>query len=707
MASTIKEGVVAKHPHGFGFVKTGQVGEEDVYVPAQDLVGVLDGDRVRVELVRRRGRMAGRLVEVVERRRQQVIGTYRHKRRADIVEPLDPTLDAVRVTVGCTPPPKDGEVVKVRLTAWPTEDTLAEGECFEVVGPADDPMHEVLSVAYGHGFNDGFPEEVRAQAAGVPDRVRVEDIAGRRDLRELPLVTIDGADARDFDDAVFAERIPGGGYRLVVAIADVAHYVREGTPLDREALGRGTSVYFPNKVLPMLPEALSNGICSLNPDVDRLCMVADLTMTEAGKTVNTELYEAVMRSHARLTYEEVAVMMGEREGEVRDAHRFWQARHLSPAVELSKKLNARRAERGSIDLDVPESFVTLGEDHLPVRIAPRGRLWAHRLIEEFMLAANEAVAYFFGVRGLPTIYRIHDEPDEAKLAAFVALARAHGFALTTGDDVGPKVLNSLLVKAAGRPEARALNHLLLRSMQQAMYSAENIGHYGLGATHYLHFTSPIRRYPDLMVHRLLKRHFGRAGRTFDGEARERLEEELDRVAVQSSERERAALDAEREVDAYFACLYMRDRVGEAFDAAVTSVVDFGLFVQLKGHFVEGLVKAEHLGSRFDYDAERLRLVYGDGRSFTIGDELRVTCTSVNVARRQIDFEPEGGEAPRPRRRPSEAPPKREAEKRETKKRASRASQKAPKRGGARKKAPRKKAPGRSARGPRKGPKRGR
>jgi ribonuclease R len=653
MAPKTIEGIIKKHRDGFGFLVQPK-GTEDVYLPAEELAGVMDGDRIEVEMVRRRGRSAGRLVRIVERGRRHLVGTYRPQGRQGWVEPSDPALhQSVMVRVACDPAPKSGQKVKVALTEWPTAVTPAKGEVVAVLGDAGDPIHDVLSMAYARGFSDSFPADVMAESEAMPARVGVGDFAARRDLRNLPLVTIDGEDARDFDDAVFVERVPGGGYRLVVAIADVVHYVREGTALDREALSRGTSVYFPHLVLPMLPERLSNGICSLRPDEDRLCMVADLTMTAEGKTVNTEIYEAVMRSHARLTYDEVAAMMAdaglaeapEDAVPIQQKHRFWQARHMKPAVDLSRKLNRRRLQRGTIDFDLPEPYVVLDEGNQPVAIKARERLWPHRLVEEFMLAANEAVAYFFHLHGLPTIYRIHDEPDELKLASFATLARAHGFALSAGDDIPSKKINDFLHSLAGRPEQRTLNQLLLRAMQQAIYSSENIGHYGLAAPHYLHFTSPIRRYPDLMVHRLLKEHWARAGLSRSDDERERAETALERVASQASERERAAVEAEREADDYFACLYMQDKVGETFEANVASVAAFGLFVQLEEAHLQGLVKAESLGRGAEFDEQRMRMVVrGSGRSFSVGDAMTVVCVEVNLARRQITFAPEGVEA---------------------------------------------------------------
>jgi ribonuclease R len=434
----------------------------------------------------------------------------------------------------------------------------------------------------------------------------------------------------------------------VVAIADVSHYVREGTGLDEEALRRATSVYFPNHVLPMLPERLSNGICSLNPGVDRLCMVCDLELDGAGLPVRAELYEAAMRSHARCTYTQVAkVLAGERVPAL-DA----VAPHLRVAGGLAKKLQARRAERGSLDFDLPEAKVVLDENMLPVAVVKRERNDAHRLVEEFMLAANEAVARYFALRKLPTVYRVHGTPNPEKLEVFATLARAQGFPLDVSEGISPKELNSFLRRLEGSRHQRALNSLLLRAMMQAVYSPENIGHFGLAATHYLHFTSPIRRYPDLMVHRLLKEEWARERSLAEAE-REELEQRLGEVASISSERERASMQAERDIDAYFKCLFVQDRVGERFGATVVAVTDFGFFAELDDTAVEGLVRAEGLGTSWDLDPESYRLGFGSGQSFGIGDRVVVELASVNTVARRIDLtlvERVGQAVPPPRKK---------------------------------------------------------
>jgi ribonuclease R len=625
-------GVIHLKAEGYGFISPllGEGGREnDLFVPPQFTKGALDGDVVRARAIRGRdGRLAGEVLEIVERRRQLVLGIYQAKGKAAWVIPHDRNL-AGNIAVPRHGRARDGEMVKVRLHR--DVQGALQGEIVAVLGQPGDPRFEILASAYAEGFADEFDPATLIAAQSVPDHVTPDEIAGRRDLRHLPLVTIDGEDARDFDDAVHVSR-PPGGYRLVVAIADVAHYVRPGGPLDREALRRATSVYFPGTVLPMLPERLSNGICSLNPDVDRLCMVCDLALDSSGKPLQADIYEAVMRSHARLTYTRVAeALAGDADPQIGPL-----LDELKIAHELSKKLTGQRRTRGSIDFDLPEAKIVLDEQGKVAEIVKRPRNDAHRLIEEFMLAANEAVARFFEVRGLPTVYRIHDQPDQEKLDAFAALARSHGFELPAGDELNPRVLNEFLAAVEGKPAQRALNSLLLRAMMQAQYSPDNIGHYGLAAPTYLHFTSPIRRYPDLMVHRLLKEHWFRGGRPRRDHEREEQDEYLAGIAAQCSERERAAMKAERDVDSFYAALYMQDRIGERFKAVISGVADFGLFCELEDVFVEGLIPAESLGEDVELDKERQRLVVGSsGRSYAIGDEVTVEVMSADPARRRI------------------------------------------------------------------------
>ncbi|HSD21606.1 MAG TPA: ribonuclease R [Anaeromyxobacter sp.] len=623
-------GTLKKHRDGFGFVARLDRKGDDVFLPPDEAAKALDGDLVRIEIVPARGgRTAGRLVEVVERRRRLLIGTYHARGARSFVVPADEALVEV-VPVPETSAAQDGDVVKVALEPGTAR---LQGAIVEAIGRPGEPRVEVLKVAYAKGFADVFPDPVRAEAEATPDHVRAEDRERRRDLTALPLVTIDGEDARDFDDAVYVERLEErqgkGLYRLVVAIADVADYVRPGSALDAEASRRGTSVYFPMQVLPMLPERLSNGICSLNPEVDRLCMVADLVVDEHGDTRSADVYEAVMRSAARCTYTEVArVLAGE---SLPERERFRD--RFQVMAELQEKLTAMRGRRGALDFDLPEAKIVLGDDGQVVAIEKRPRNRAHRIVEEFMLAANEAVARWFGTRDLPTIYRVHDVPDEEKLQAFLDLAESHGFEVPEAP--GPRALNALLGRFRGHAQQRALNQLLLRAMMQAIYSTENIGHYGLAAEHYLHFTSPIRRYPDLVTHRLLKEEWSRR---HGQPARETPAGVLAELAAISSERERAAMEAEREIAAYYAALFMKDKVGERFDGVVSAVVEFGIFVELTRWFVEGLVKIEDLGGAPELDTELHALVdRTTGRAFRVGDEVTVEVVSASPVRRRIEL----------------------------------------------------------------------
>jgi len=645
---------------GYGFVSPlagGGGRENDVFVPPGRSRDALDGDVVRVRTSRGRdGRTIGEVAEVVERRRQLLLGRYRVQAKNIWVEPHDRTF-VHPIPVRRDPRAKDGEFVKVRLIREPGG---VSGEVIARLGTSGDARFEILASAYAEGFSDEFDRATLLAAESVPDHVLREETAGRRDLRRLPLVTIDGEDARDFDDAVFVSRV-GSGYRMVVAIADVAHYVKPGGGLDREGLRRATSVYFPGTVLPMLPERLSNGICSLNPDVDRLCMVCDLALDGEGRALHADIYEAVMRSHARLTYTQVAAALeNSSAGELSDL-----VPDLRLAHELSKKLTQMRRERGSIDFDLPEAKIVLAEDGTVSEIVKRPRNDAHRLVEELMLAANEAVARFFDARGLPTVYRIHDQPDEEKLEAFAQLARTHGFELPEKPSAAD--LNELLHELEGRPQQKALNALLLRAMMQAQYSPDNIGHFGLAAPTYLHFTSPIRRYPDLMVHRLLKEHWARGGQPPRESERAEMEAFLAGVAAQCSDRERAAMKVERDIDAYYAAMFMQDKIDEEYEAVVSGVTERGLYCELAEVFVEGMIPAEELGDSVELDEELHRLRVGNsGVSYGVGDTLRVRVAAADPVRRRITLAPasaprrEGLEPEAATVRPSVAKPRRQA-----------------------------------------------
>ena len=624
-------GVLRVHRDGFGFVEPLGGKEEDVYLPRREAERAVDGDLVRVELEPRRGRTEGRLLKILERRRQSAVGTYFERGKNAYVVPRDPALRGT-IRVPPTQLAKEGDLVKVRLAPRQGDGAVLSGEVAGSAGKPGDTSAEVLSIAFAEGFDDEFSPQAMDEASRISLQVPAEEIfgEGRRDLRQLPLVTIDGEDARDFDDAVYCEP-RGNGWRLLVAIADVSHYVREGAALDAEAYRRATSVYLPNRVLPMLPERLSNGVCSLVPNEDRLCLVAEMFFDQAGQLRSSELYPAAMRSAARCTYEEVQAVLDGRGSPERNAFR----EYFSHLQQLARALRRMRERRGAIDFDLPERKVVLDERGNPIAIERRERKESHRIIEECMLAANEAVAGYFRRRRIPTIYRYHGEPDEEKLAAFAALANAHGFKLPKDGKISSRDLNLFLEKLEDHPEQRALNQLLLRSMMQAVYTAESVGHYGLAAEHYLHFTSPIRRYPDLMVHRLLRSSWSR--RRVPAKSPEVDAEKLEEVALHCSERERAAMEVERKVIAYYSVLLIKDRVGEEFHGTVSALTDFGFFVELDDPWIEGLVKGETLG-RFRFEKKAHLISYSSGLKVRVGQRAKVRLISVNLQRRQLDFE---------------------------------------------------------------------
>ena len=627
----LREGRLQVNERVFGFVDVGEA--EDFFVPPQEAAKALDGDRVRIRVHRRAGRTEAEVLDVLERQRSELVGTYQVHGDGAVVHPHESTVAGV-VEVPRTQLAQDGDVVRVRL-APPDGAQALRGEVMGSLGRPGNPSHDVLALVVARGFSDHFPGPVMDEAARIEGRISEAEARAenRRDLRGLDLVTIDGADARDFDDAVWAESLPGGGVRLVVAIADVSHYVKPGSALDVEALHRGTSVYLPDRVLPMLPERLSNGICSLRPAEDRLCLVADMEFGPGAARRRSTLYPAVMRSAARCTYDEVQAVLDGASVPGRDGF----APLFRRLAGLASALRRMREARGALDFDLPETKVVVDDAGRPVRMERRERKDSHRLVEECMLAANEAVAAFFQSQGLPSVYRFHGEPDEAKLEAFAELARAHGLRVPGNRRPTSLELNRFIQELEGKPEQRALNQVLLRSMMQAIYSPDSVGHYGLAADEYLHFTSPIRRYPDLLVHRLLRAHWQRHGR---GRGAPELAQEMESLrvmAARASERERAAMQVERDVTSFYAALLMEPRVGESFQATVSGVTDFGVFVELDAEHVEGLVPGDALGMRSRFDARLHALVLGDGRRVRVGQAATVQLRSVNLVRRQLDF----------------------------------------------------------------------
>jgi ribonuclease R len=629
---------------GFAFVIGDDPGEEDVYVRGSALRPAMHGDRVlvRVERARARGRPEGRVVQVLERGTRELLGVFRQGRTVAMIVPHDQRITVpVRVVRGGAGEAREGDLVVAELVRHPGLVTDAEARVVTVLGPASDPRVETEAVIHTHGLPREFPPAVVAAAARIPAHVPETAIAGRLDLRPLPIVTIDGENARDFDDAVLVEARPGG-FRLTVAVADVAHYVAAGSVLDQEARARGTSVYFPDRVLPMLPEPLSNGICSLQPGVDRLVKAVRLDIDAEGRVRETSVHDAVIRSAARLTYTEVRQALVDRDPAVRrDLDALLEP--LARAEVLARLLFARRQARGALDFDLPEAEVILDLRGRPEQIVRAERSIAHRIIEEFMLAANEAVARELARRGLPFLHRVHEAPAAEGLTALGRFLEGLGLRLRLDRGrVTPAAFQSVIGRVRGRPEERLVNTVLLRALPQARYAALPLGHFGLATDRYAHFTSPIRRYPDLVVHRILDVALG---------ARGRVPADLAAIAEESSARERVAMEAEREIVQLKKIQLMQDKVGRVFDGVVSGVTPFGVFVELRDLFVEGLVHVsaldddhyEHLPERHALRGRRTR------RMLRVGDPLSVRVAAVSIERRQIDFAP-AGSSPEPRGR---------------------------------------------------------
>ncbi|MEI7818282.1 MAG: ribonuclease R, partial [Desulfuromonadales bacterium] len=534
--------------------------------------------------------------------------------------------------------------VVAELTSYPTGGRPAEGRIVEILGWPDDPEVEIQSVIRRFDLPHVFGTDVLAEAECITDKVSLEELKDRVDLRSMPTVTIDGETARDFDDAV-SLRCEGRNFRLWVSIADVSHYVKKDGTLDREAYLRGTSVYFPDRCIPMLPERLSNGICSLNPNVDRLTMTAEMLFDRTGAMVESTFYSSVIKSAARLTYTIVKQIIVDEDLELADKHRP-VAPMLREMKELALILMDMRKKRGSIDFDLPEPEIIIGLTGQTEGIIRAERNLAHQLIEEFMLAANEAVAREITARNTPFLYRVHENPDPAKLHTFQEFVYGFGYEFSMSEDkVKPSELQRLLAQADGRPEERMINYALLRCMKQARYAADNVGHFGLASDCYCHFTSPIRRYPDLVVHRILKAVLSLSS-TEDGLENKRASrqlaiatERLGEVAEHTSKRERVAMEAERDVVEMKKLQYMQQHVGQEFDGFITGVTGFGFFVELEELFVEGLVHISTLNDDIYSHAEKQHSLIGrrSGKIFRIGDAARVTVSSVSPATRRIEF----------------------------------------------------------------------
>ncbi len=623
------KGRVVGHADGFGFLIRDDK-QPDVFLGPKEMREVLHGDRVLARIVGtdRRGRPEGKVVEILERGNARVVGRVLDEHGVRIVVPEDKRIAQDILVAPGGLRADQGQVVTVELVEQPTRYAQPIGRIVEVLGNYADPGMEIEIALRKHELPFEFSPEALAQTRKLPDKVRKKDWAGREDITELPLVTIDGETAKDFDDAVYCER-QGQGFRLIVAIADVSHYVEAGSPLDGDAFERGNSVYFPRRVIPMLPEKLSNGLCSLVPLEERLCMVCDMSISTTGEIKTYRFYPAVMFSHARLTYNQVAAALYDGDDAVRA-----ELRPLLPQLEnldrLFRVLLKARAKRGAIDFETTETRMIFDDQGKIERIVPEVRNDAHRLIEECMLAANVCASEFLQAREQPALYRVHEGPTPEKLEKLRTFLAEFGFALTGGEEPRAADYARLLDQVKARPDAQLLQTVMLRSLRQAIYSPDNVGHFGLAYEAYTHFTSPIRRYPDLLVHRAIKAALA-ATRCAAGD--------WDAIGMHCSMTERRADDATRDVNAWLKCYYMRDKVGEEFTGSVSAVVPFGLFVALDDIFIEGLVHISDLGSDyFHFDEARHELVgERSGVRHRLSDRLRVQVVRVDMATSKIDF----------------------------------------------------------------------
>jgi len=627
---SLLSGRVEGHRDGHGFLVPDE-GGESVFLSSPEMRQVLHGDRASVKVTGRdpRGRPLGEIVDVLERGNRRVVGRLHAEHGVLFLVPEDR-----RIAQDILVPPaevgkaKAGQVVTVELVSQPSKHAQPIGRVAEILGNTEDPGMEIEIALRKFDLPYEFSKKALTQTKGLPDTVREEDAAGRKDLRKLPLVTIDGETAKDFDDAVHAVR-EGKGFRLWVAIADVSNYVRHGDSLDADAKERGTSVYFPRRVIPMLPEKLSNGLCSLNPEVDRLAMVCEMAITPKGAVARYEFYPAVIRSQARLTYTEVWKMLSESKA---TPGREPLLPHLETLHAVFKVLLQARELRGAIDFDSVETRMEFDARGKIARIVPEQRNEAHRLIEECMLAANVCAGDFLVDRGQPVLFRVHDVPAPEKVVMLRAFLAELGLNLGGGDKPRPKDYSELLAKIRQRPDFTLLQTILLRSLKQAVYSPDNAGHFGLAFEAYVHFTSPIRRYPDLLVHRAIKACI--ANKKYDGIDWEDL-------GRHCSETERRADDASRDVENWLKCHYMQDRVGEVFEGRVTGVTGFGIFVTLDEYFVDGLVHISELGrDYFQFDQAR-HVLLGErtGKRYRLADRMKVKLVRVDLETRKMDLVP--------------------------------------------------------------------
>ncbi|QFT90552.1 Ribonuclease R [Bacillus sp. THAF10] len=635
------KGKVIGHSKGFAFVMPEEADMDDIFIPPNELHNAMHGDIVLVRVSRKAtgdSRQEGTVIRIIERAVKQIVGTYTESKNFGFVIADDKKIaNDIFIPKSATNGAVEGHKVVVKLVTYPEGRLSAEGEVIQILGHKNDPGVDILSVIHKHGLPQEFPKEVLDQANSVPDEIDESDLGDRRDLRDQVIVTIDGADAKDLDDAVTVTKLDNGNYKLGVHIADVTHYVTEGSPIDKEAMERGTSCYLVDRVIPMIPHRLSNGICSLNPKVNRLTMSCEMELNSSGEVVKHEIFHSVIKTTERMTYSDVNKILVDKDEEVISRYES-----LVPMFQLMEELAAvlrkKRMQRGAIDFDFKESKVIVDEEGTPKDVVLRERSVAERLIEEFMLVANETVAEHFHWMNVPFIYRIHEDPKEEKLQRFFEFITNFGYVVKgKGNEIHPRALQEVIEAVQGKPEEMVVSTVMLRSMKQAKYDEESIGHFGLSTEFYTHFTSPIRRYPDLIVHRLIRTYL--LEKKIDAKTQEKWSDKLPEIAEHSSNMERRAVDAERETDELKKSEYMLDKIGEEYDGIISSVTNFGMFVELP-NTIEGLVHVSYLTDDYYRYDERHYAMIGErtGKVYRIGDEITVRVINVNKDERSIDFE---------------------------------------------------------------------
>ncbi|KDR93899.1 ribonuclease R [Peptoclostridium litorale DSM 5388] len=628
---------------GFGFIESTEEGVEDLFVASSDINGAMHGDKVIARVTKQgaKGRRSeGEIIKVIERGYSTIVGRFEVSKKFGFVIPDEKKFNMdIYVSKGLSMKANDGDKVVCKIIKWPERGRSPEGEIIEILGKGGVPEVEVLSIIRQHGIPENFPKKVQREVDGIEETIPAAEIQRRKDIRDMTTFTIDGADAKDLDDAVSIEMLSNGNYRLGVHIADVTNYVKENSKLDREALKRGTSVYFADRVIPMLPPKLSNGLCSLNPDVDRLALSVFMEIDNSANVVSHEIAETVIRSKARLIYEDISDIL--EKGEMEDtAHLFEKYSHIiddfTKMETLARLLMKRRDNRGAIDFDFPEAKIIFDEKGHVDDIKKYDRRIANRIIEEFMLICNETVAEEFFWLSMPFVYRIHETPDREKMEDFNKFISTFGYVVKGSlDEVHPKALQDLLHQIRGKKEELAVSMIMLRSLKQAKYAPNCTGHFGLAAKYYSHFTSPIRRYPDLQIHRIIKEFLNGQ---IDGKRQNELKEIVAKSSEQSSLREREAETAEREVEDLKKAEYMRDHVGKVYEGFISGVTSFGIFVELD-NTVEGLVRLSSMSDDYYiFDSEKYTVI-GEHRKkmYRIGDTIKVKVDRVDLDRREIEF----------------------------------------------------------------------